>query len=108
MQIAETVISADQEIDQARELASTMVALGADAVMLGRAFVYALAAEGIDGEGFGRADLIDRLSRHPLARAVRVDKLTLAALEATLTGPLAPVTAALHADADELPKRSAQ
>ena len=36
---------------------------------------------------------------------MRVDKLTLAALEATLTGPLAPVTAALHADADELRTR---
>ena len=32
----------------------------------------------------GKADLIQRLRRHPLARAVRMDKLTIAALEATL------------------------
>jgi L-seryl-tRNA(Ser) seleniumtransferase len=51
---------------------------------------------------FGRAELVERLRRHPLARAVRIDKLRLAALDATLRGPRAPVAIALHADAAEL------
>jgi L-seryl-tRNA(Ser) seleniumtransferase len=54
----------------------------------------------------GRADLIAQLSRHPLARALRVDKMTVAALEATLTGPLPPVAEALAADPDELCDRA--
>jgi L-seryl-tRNA(Ser) seleniumtransferase len=55
----------------------------------------------------GRADLIATFRRHPLARALRVDKLTLAALEATLGGPPSPVALALHADPESLRSRAA-
>jgi L-seryl-tRNA(Ser) seleniumtransferase len=37
------------------------------------------------GIAAGRADLVERMRRHPLQRAVRADKLTLAALEGTLS-----------------------
>jgi L-seryl-tRNA(Ser) seleniumtransferase len=54
----------------------------------------------------GRADVVRQLARHPLARALRVDKLTVAALEATLTGPQAPVLQALAATAGALISRA--
>jgi L-seryl-tRNA(Ser) seleniumtransferase len=38
----------------------------------------------------GRAELVERLRRHPLQRALRADKLTLAALEGTLALALDP------------------
>jgi L-seryl-tRNA(Ser) seleniumtransferase len=46
----------------------------------------------------GRAELVERLRRHPLQRALRADKLTIAALEATLALYLDPQRAA-----DEIP-----
>ena len=54
----------------------------------------------------GEAGLVQRLRRHPFARALRVDKLTLAALEATLTGPVPPVAAALTTRPEELLERA--
>jgi L-seryl-tRNA(Ser) seleniumtransferase len=54
----------------------------------------------------GEEELVRAVSRHPLARALRVDKLTLAALEATLTGPPPPTSTALAADPGGLVRRA--
>ncbi|HIZ37493.1 MAG TPA: L-seryl-tRNA(Sec) selenium transferase, partial [Candidatus Ruania gallistercoris] len=54
----------------------------------------------------GRAEVIEALAQHPLARAVRADKLALAALEATLIGEPAPVSEFLHADPEVLRART--
>ncbi|HEY5196708.1 MAG TPA: L-seryl-tRNA(Sec) selenium transferase [Solirubrobacteraceae bacterium] len=62
----------------------------------------------------GRRAAIDACRAHPLARALRIDKLSLAALEATLAiyrDPAAavreiPVLAMLSADRDELERRA--
>jgi L-seryl-tRNA(Ser) seleniumtransferase len=54
----------------------------------------------------GRTELVQRLRRHPLYRALRVDKTTLAALEATLRGPVPPVQEMLAANLDGLRERA--
>jgi L-seryl-tRNA(Ser) seleniumtransferase len=62
----------------------------------------------------GRADLVERLRRHPLHRAVRIDKLGLAALEGTLLLYLeperakreVPVLRMLHEDAESVHSRA--
>jgi L-seryl-tRNA(Ser) seleniumtransferase len=53
----------------------------------------------------GRRDVVERLRRHPLARALRAGKTTLAALEATLRGPTPPAVAALEIGAAALKRR---
>jgi L-seryl-tRNA(Ser) seleniumtransferase len=61
---------------------------------------------------FGRAEAVERCKRHPLARAMRLDKLQLAALEATLRlhrdeGPEAlPALAMIEAPEEELRLRA--
>jgi len=61
----------------------------------------------------GRTEPVRKMARHPLARAVRIDKLTLAALEVTLRQRLTghaddlPVERMLRAPADEMRRRVA-
>lgn len=83
--------------------ASTALAQGADVTISSGDKLFGGPQAGIL---LGKRDVIARLARHPMARAVRADKLTLAAVEATLSGPTPPVIDALHADAEQLKERT--
>ena len=55
----------------------------------------------------GDADAVESIRRHPMARAMRADKLALAALEATLRGPVPPVLTSLRETREGLRPRTA-
>jgi L-seryl-tRNA(Ser) seleniumtransferase len=89
-------------------VAAGYATLVGDAGELGGPTVAQLVADGADvvissgsdllggpqcGLILGRRELLDRLTRHPLAHALRVDKLTLAALAATLRAWQEPASA---------------
>jgi L-seryl-tRNA(Ser) seleniumtransferase len=65
------------------------------------------------GRGERGGEAVKKMARHPLARAVRIDKLTLAALEATLRQRLTdhagdiPVERMLHGPVEEMRRRAA-
>ena len=62
------------------------------------------------GIALGRTEPIRKMAKHPLARAVRVDKMTLAALEVTLRerllGRVSPVAQMISVSNDELSRRA--
>jgi L-seryl-tRNA(Ser) seleniumtransferase len=83
--------------------AATALAEGADLVIMSGDKLLGGPQAGVI---LGREKVVGRLAKHPLARAFRADKLTLAALEATLLGDPPPVVRALHADPDRLRERA--
>jgi L-seryl-tRNA(Ser) seleniumtransferase len=96
-------LAEEPRIQESLQAGADLVACSADKMLGGPQAGFLL----------GRGELVERVMRHPLARAVRVDKLTVAALAATLdlylTQSLSqvPILEMLAASPDSIQKRAA-
>jgi L-seryl-tRNA(Ser) seleniumtransferase len=92
----------EPSVREALDAGSTLVTCSADKLLGGPQAGLVL----------GRSDLVDTLRRHPIARAVRVDKLQVAALEAVLALHVRgrqdqiPVVRMLRASPEEVKRRA--
>lgn len=95
------VLATEPAVDQALRDGADLVLCSADKLLGGPQA----------GLLVGRRDIVEACRRHPLARALRLDKLRIAALQSTLELHLAgrtdeiPVPAMLHADPATLTRR---